>query len=91
MHVCRSTRDIAYRLDSLQTTRDCNVFAIGDCATRQPAHRVQCRRGRNRRMSNLRIMARQIERWLRGQPLQPYTTAISARWFRSENGARSET
>src|SRR5438132_3513231 len=59
---------------TLQTTRDPNVFAIGDCAAcprlgtsttvpprAQAAHQEASH------------MARQIERRLRGQPLRPYT------------------
>jgi NADH:ubiquinone reductase (H+-translocating) len=59
---------------TLQTTRDPNVFAIGDCAacprpgtstTVPPRAQAAHQEGSH--------MARQIERRLRGQPLRPYT------------------
>jgi NADH dehydrogenase len=59
---------------TLQTTRDPNVFAIGDCAAcPRPGTSTTVPPRAQAAHQQATHMARQIERRLRGQPLQPYT------------------
>ncbi len=59
---------------TLQTTRDPDVFAIGDCsACPQPGKSGPVPPRAQAAHQEAAHMVRQIERRLRGQPLQPYT------------------
>jgi NADH dehydrogenase len=59
---------------TLQTTRDPNIFAIGDCAAcPRPGTSGTVPPRAQAAHQQASHMARQIERRLRGQPLQPYT------------------
>src|SRR6266566_3400689 len=59
---------------TLRTTRDPNVFAIGDCAARaRPGTSTTVPPRAQAAHQEASHMARQIERRLRGQPLRPYT------------------
>jgi hypothetical protein len=59
---------------TLQTTRDPNVFAIGDCAAcPRPGTSTTVPPRAQAAHQEASHMARQIERRLRGQPLRPYT------------------
>ena len=59
---------------TLQTTRDPDVFAIGDCAAcARPGTSTPVPPRAQAAHQQATHMARQIERRLRGQPLQPYT------------------
>ena len=77
---------------TLQTTRDPDIFAIGDCAAcprqgeptpvpprAQAAHQEAAH------------MVRQIERRLRGERCCPTHTGISARWCHSASTVQSGT
>jgi NADH dehydrogenase len=59
---------------TLQTTRDPAVFAIGDCAAcPRPGTSTPVPPRAQAAHQEASHMARQVERRLRGQPLQPYT------------------
>jgi NADH dehydrogenase len=59
---------------TLQTTRDPDIFAIGDCAAcPQPGASSPVPPRAQAAHQEAAHMVRQIERRLRGQPLQPYT------------------
>jgi NADH dehydrogenase len=59
---------------TLQTTRDPDIFAIGDCAAcPQPGTSSPVPPRAQAAHQEAAHMVRQIERGLRGQPLQPYT------------------
>ena len=56
---------------TLQTTRDPDIFAIGDCAAcPREGSRSRCRRERRRRIRWLHMP--QMERSLAGKPLEPF-------------------
>ena len=77
---------------TLQTTRDPDIFAIGDCAAcPRPGASTPVPPRAQAAHQEASHMFRQIERRLRGSPWSRMSTATSARWFRSANGARSET
>jgi NADH:ubiquinone reductase (H+-translocating) len=59
---------------TLQTTRDLDIFAIGDCAAcPRPGTSTTVPPRAQAAHQEAAHLARQIERRLRGQPLQPYT------------------
>ena len=59
---------------TLQTTRDPDIFAIGDCAAcPRPGTSVPVPPRAQAAHQEASHMVRQIERQLRGRPLQPYT------------------
>jgi len=59
---------------TLQTTRDPDIFAIGDCAAcPRPGTSTTVPPRAQAAHQQATHLARQIERRLRGQPLQPYT------------------
>lgn len=59
---------------TLQTTRDPDVFAVGDCAAcPRPGSPLPVPPRAQAAHQQASHMARQIERRLQGQPLQPYT------------------
>ena len=59
---------------TLQTTRDPNIFAVGDCAAcPRPGSPLPVPPRAQAAHQQASHMLRQIERRRRGQPLQPYT------------------
>ena len=77
---------------TLQTTRDPNVFAMGDCAAcPRPGEPTPVPPRAQAAHQQAAHMVRQIERRLRGEPLLPTATGNSARWCHSASTARSET
>jgi NADH dehydrogenase len=77
---------------TLQTTRDPDIFAIGDCAAcPQPGATSPVPPRAQAAHQEAAHMVRQIERRFRGQSLNPISIAILARWCRLGDGARSET
>ena len=59
---------------TLQTTRDPNIFAIGDCAAcpRPDEKTAACRRAPRRRTSRPRTSSGRSPRRLAGKPLKPF-------------------
>jgi NADH dehydrogenase len=74
---------------TLQTTRDPDIFAIGDCAAcPRPWSRHQCRRGHRPRTKRLRICYAKSSAGCAVSRCVPTHTGISARLFRSVNTAQ---
>ena len=69
---------------TLQTTRDDNIFAIGDCAACPwPGHPTPVPPRAQAAHQQASHLARALPRHLKGEPLPDGATAISARWSRS--------
>ena len=69
---------------TLQTTRDDNIFAIGDCAACPwPGHDRPVPPRAQAAHQQASHLAKQLPRRIAGQPLANGATAISARWSRS--------
>ena len=80
-------------LPTLQTTRDENIFAIGDCAACPwPGHDQPVPPRAQAAHQQASHMVKQIRRRLAGRAAEPNgTTATSARWCRSATTRPSAT